>query len=265
VRKLRVNSQPGEQAQALLGILKASFGDEDFQAALVAADIIPLLMPLLGPGSAAAAQHLAAGVLALLSAKSDNVVQICAAGAIPLLVKMLEPSSPVRAQVSTAGALMRLSTNSAEIAKSWCHPSTGAVSGSWRWPPATMQGVAAATLSYIAVDAEDAATITSAGAIPLLVQLLKPSSPADGVLHSVAALSVLSAKNAATIAAAGAIPLLVQLSRSGSDDVQSVASRALEAIRNGCADNRAAAKASAGVVQAMEGLGVDGPSGAQAS
>jgi hypothetical protein len=60
VRKLGANSQPGEQAQALDVIWKAC--DEDdchFLAAIVAVGVIPLLVPLLGPGSPAEVQELA--------------------------------------------------------------------------------------------------------------------------------------------------------------------------------------------------------------
>jgi hypothetical protein len=140
-----------------------------------------------------------------------------------------------------------------------------------------MQEMAATTLGDLALNAEDAVTIASAGAIPLLVQLLKPGTRdgvqgrrstvgrAAGVLMLLAA----NSENAVTIASAGAIPPLAQLSRSGpDDDIKLVATRALEAIRNGIASNRAAvaaAKASATMVQEMDALGVDSPSDAQTS
>jgi hypothetical protein len=76
-------------------------------------------------------------------------------------------------------------------------------------------------------------------------------------------------ENAVTIASSGAIPPLAQLLKSGADDdIKLVATGALEAIRNGIAANRAAvaaAKASADMAHAMEGLGVDNPSGAHTS
>jgi hypothetical protein len=76
-----------------------------------------------------------------------------------------------------------------------------------------------------------------------------------------------NAADAVTIAAAG--PSLAQLLRSDADDAtKAIATRALDATRRGIAENRAAAaaaKASADVVRAMEGLGVDSPSDAQIS
>jgi hypothetical protein len=133
--------------------------------------------------------------------------------------------------------------------------------------------MAAATLHYLAVNAEDAVTIASAGAIPLLVQLLKPGTRDDVQHNAAGALSRIAAnsENAVTITivTAGAIPLLAQLLRSGADnDTKAAASLALEAIRRGVAANRAAvaaAKASADVAHAMERLGVDSSSDALSS
>jgi hypothetical protein len=122
-----------------------------------------------------------------------------------------------------------------------------------------MQYWAAETLGYLAVNAEDAATITSAGAVPLLVQLLKPGPRADVREAAADALCRLAAnaETAVIISAAGAIPLLAHLLKPGSDDAtKAAATRALDALRKGVDVNRAAAKASAGMVQAMEGLGV---------
>jgi hypothetical protein len=73
-------------------------------------------------------------------------------------------------------------------------------------------------------------------------------------------------ENAVTIVTAGAIPLLAQSRIGADDDTKAAATRALETIRSGIAANRAAAaaaKASADMVQAMKGLGVDSPPGAQ--
>jgi hypothetical protein len=142
-------------------------------------------------------------------------------------------------------------------------------------PPAHMHAMAVQTLANLAVYSKVyiAATIASAGAIPLLVQLLKlkPGTRA-AVLHNAAlvlAKIASNAENAVTIASAGAIPALAQLLRSdANDDTKDNAARALEFIREGVAENRAAvaaAKASADMAQAMEGLGVDGPSDAQTS
>jgi hypothetical protein len=133
-----------------------------------------------------------------------------------------------------------------------------------------MQGMAAETLGSLAYDAEDAVTIASAGAIPLLVQLLKPGPRADVRKVAAGALCNLAANsdNAASIATAGAILPLAQLARSDADDdTKAVAAKALEAIRKGVAENRAAAavaaKSSASMVQAMERLGVDSRSDVQ--
>jgi hypothetical protein len=123
-------------------------------------------------------------------------------------------------------------------------------------------------LGCLAVNAEDAATITSAGAVPLLVQLLKPGPQVPDVplraAHVLCRLAA-NAETAVIIAAAGAIPLLAQLLKPGSDDAtKAVATQALEALRKGVAVNRAAVAAakaaSAEMVQAMEGLGVDSSS-----
>jgi hypothetical protein len=171
-------------------------------------------------------QVCAVNLTTFLADNTENAARIAAAGAIPLLVQFLDPGDG---------------------------------------PPAMMQGMAAETLGYVAVNAEDAITIAADGAIPLLVQLLKPGSPGDVPWSAAGALCNLAAdsENAATIAAAGAIPPLAQLLRSDADDAtKAAASLALEAIRDGVAANRAAvaaAKASAAMVQAMEGLGVDSP------
>ncbi|KAG1671370.1 hypothetical protein FOA52_002980 [Chlamydomonas sp. UWO 241] len=76
------------------------------------------------------------------------------------------------------------------------------------------------TLTQLCYDPENWAAIVAAGAIPMLVQLLRPgaSHGDDLQMNAIAALSQLaqSAELAAPIAAAGAIPLLVQLMRPGS-------------------------------------------------
>jgi hypothetical protein len=67
-------------------------------------------------------------------------------------------------------------------------------------------------------------------------------------------------ENAVAIASSGAIPPSAQLLKNDADDVTtSSAADALEAISIGIAANRAAAKTSADMVQATEGLGVDSP------
>jgi hypothetical protein len=143
-----------------------------FLAAIVALGAIPLLVQLLGPGSPAGVHERAAGILRFLAGSTDaNQVAIAAAGAIPLLVQLMRPASSVMVQVGATNVVMFLVPS-----LYWC--------SFWilqflDGPPAKMQGMAAQTLGWLAVNAEDAATIAAAGAIPLLVQLLKPGSPAD--------------------------------------------------------------------------------------
>jgi hypothetical protein len=269
VRKLGANAQPGEQLQALT-VIKEGREDVHFLAAIVAVGAIPLLVPLLGTGSPADVQELATGILTILADITDaNKVAIAAAGAIPLLVQLMGPGSPVMVQVyavNVAMALAAIRENAAHIAAAGAIPLLVQFLDPGDGPPAMMQGMAAETLGRIAANAENAVTIASAGAIPLLVQLLKPGSEmqqnAAGALQILAAAN---AENAVTIAAGGAIPALAQLLRSDAgDDAKTNATQALEAIRSGIAKDRAA-KASADMVQAMKGLGVDSPSDAQTS
>jgi vacuolar protein 8 len=218
VRKL---AQTGEQAQALADILEGC-GVESFQvhfeAAIVAVGVIPLLVPLLGPGSPAEVQKDAAGILAMLAwHDDDNKVAIAASGAVPLLVPLMGPSSPVVVQVAAVSAALALAANTENAAQL---AAAGAITLLVQFldpgdgPPALMQGMAADTLGSVAKNAEDAVTIVDAGAIPLLVQLLKPGSPGDVQGCAVRALGVLAAsgnsETVAHIAANGAITLLVQ-------------------------------------------------------
>jgi hypothetical protein len=71
VRKLSANSHPGEQLQALAAIGDGCFENSHFQASIVAVGAIPLLVPLLGPGSPADVQELAARILASLAHGAD--------------------------------------------------------------------------------------------------------------------------------------------------------------------------------------------------
>jgi hypothetical protein len=100
VRKLGASSQAGEQAQALAVIKQVCRAGQDLhlQAAIVAVGAIPLLVPLLGPGSPAEVHEDAAYILWCLSLMSDNVATIAAACAIPLLVQLLKTGSPADMQ-----------------------------------------------------------------------------------------------------------------------------------------------------------------------
>ncbi|KAG1667949.1 hypothetical protein FOA52_008321 [Chlamydomonas sp. UWO 241] len=179
-----------QNATGALGILSE---DSENAATIAAAGAIPLLVRLLGAGSPAAVQQGAAGALRTLSKHTENVATIAAAGAIPLLVQLLGTGSEAGAQQSAAGVLSRivLVEGSAPIARGVYIPS-------------------AAT--------ENVATIVAAGAVPLLVQLLRPRSGADTQLTATDALSHLARFDefAGTIAAAGAIPPLVHLLGPGS-------------------------------------------------
>ncbi|KAG1662833.1 hypothetical protein FOA52_009047 [Chlamydomonas sp. UWO 241] len=132
-----------------------------------------------------------------------------------------------------------------------------------RHVPRSASADAARALGNIALDAESAHTITAAGAIPLLVQLLGPGSPADA--HSAASGALMSlalgcAEAVAAIAAAGAISPLVQLLRPGSPlDIQKTVAGALMALGFYHPENRAAIDAAAArenVVAKMREVGV---------
>jgi hypothetical protein len=254
VRKLGANSQPGEQAQALAVIRGGGYGGTDlhFLAAIVAVGAIPLLVPLLGPGSPAEVQELAAIILTMLAGSTDaNRVAIAAAGASPLLLQLMGPASPVKVQVCAANAISVLARNvenASSISAAGAIPRLVQFLDPGDGPPALMQGMAAATLGRLSVHAEDAVTIAAAGAIPLLVPL-KPGPRAE-VQNAAFALWRLAAnsENAVTIAAAGAIPPLAQLLRSDADDaIKSIAASALETIRTGIAKNRAAVAAATAI------------------
>jgi hypothetical protein len=162
VRKLGANAQPGEQLQALT-VIKEGCSDVHFQAAIVVG-AIPLLVPLLGPGSPAEVQELAAGILAYLAQGADaNKVAIAAAGAISLLVHLMGPSSPVMVQVH-ATALSTLAINdenAAQIASAGAIPLLVQFLDPGGGPPAAM---AAAALGLLAVHSEDAATVAAGAA-----------------------------------------------------------------------------------------------------
>jgi hypothetical protein len=152
-------------------------------------------------------QEMAAETLGRIAANAEDAVTIAASGAIPLLVQLLKPGAPDEVQMNAAGTICKLASNS-----------------------------------------ENAITIAASGAIPVLVQLLGPGSRADVQANATAALGILCAnsENAVIIAAAGAIPPLAQLLSDAGDAIKAVASHALEAMRRGVAENRAAAaKASA--------------------
>jgi hypothetical protein len=127
------------------------------------------------------------------------------------------------------------------------------------------------TLWCLSHNSKNAVAISTAGAVPLLVQLLKPGFPSGVQLSAAETLGHIAfanAEDAITIAAAGAVSPLAQLMRRSDDETKYVAADALEYIRRGIAKNRAAAaaaKASAAVVQEMDSLGVDGPSDMQTS
>jgi hypothetical protein len=183
-----------------------------------------------GDGPPAIMQGMAAQALGCLAANAEDAVTTVALGVIPLLVQFLKPVSP--GPVSYAHATEDL-------------PAHAAVS-LWR----------------LAAYSENAVTIASAGAIPLLVQLKSGSSfGMEGAAGALKALSALS-ENAVTTAA-GAIPPLVHMSRSDAEltTPQKLLHSKHWRPSGGVAENRAAAaaKASADMVQAMERLGVDRP------
>jgi hypothetical protein len=225
VRKLGANSQPGEQAQALAEICKACRVDPDlhFRAAIVAVGAIPVLVPLLGPGSPAELQQDAAFVLWLLSEISENVATIAAAGAIPLLVQLLKPGSPAYVQAKAAALLMHIAVDDNCVVTI---ASAGAIPHLVRLmapsSPVLVQVSAVSAISALARHAGNAAIIAAAGAIPLLVQFLDPGDGPPAVMQYLASGTLgylaVNAEDAATITSAGAVPLLVQLLKPGGDD-----------------------------------------------
>ena len=106
------------------------------------------------------------------------------------------------------------------------------------------------------------AALAAAGAIPALVRLLGPGSPAEVQSNAARVLVKLAedADSMVTIAAAGAIPPLVQLLRPGSSaEVQEMAAGALRVLSNSNAENRAAITAASVIMnmeQLMAGLGI---------
>jgi hypothetical protein len=233
VRKLGASSQPVEQAQALAVISKAC-RDQDFhfQAAIVAVGAIPLLVPLLGPGSPAEVQRDAAYILWRLSLMSENVVTIAAAGAIPLLVQLLKTGTTAVLQ-DAALTLSNLAVNDDYLVTI---ASYGAIPHLVQLmapsSPVLLQVFAVRAIYALARHSGNAVIIAAAGAIPLLVQFLDPGDGPPAGMQYLAAATLrclaMNAKDAATITSAGAVPLLVQLLKPGPrDDVPLGAADAL--------------------------------------
>jgi hypothetical protein len=238
VRKLGASSHPGEQAQALLEIAKACSDDPDLhiRAAIVAVGAIPLLVPLLGPGSPSEVQQDAAFVLGRLSEISENVVTLASAGAIPLLVQLLMPGSTADVQEIAARTLANIACDDYVVTIA----SAGAIPLMIQLmtpsSPVMVQVSTVFALSALARHAGNAASIAAAGAIPLLVQFLDPGDGPPAAMQGVAAgtlhLLAVNAEDAATIAASvGAIPLLVQLLKPGPGaDVREAAAHVLGSL-----------------------------------
>ncbi|KAG1677122.1 hypothetical protein FOA52_000928 [Chlamydomonas sp. UWO 241] len=180
LRKLLLGPDtPANILEAAAGALHKLAEITDNQVAIATAPgVIPLLVQLLGPGSAAgnsaqqgSLQQCAAGILGSLAGNADNAVTIAAAGAVPPLVQLLGAGSAARVQHNAAAAL--------ELAR----------------------------------NADNAVTIADAGAIPLLVQLLgacsndATKSVASGALQR---LGQSSAYIRTAIAAAGASANLIR-------------------------------------------------------
>ncbi|KAG1655006.1 hypothetical protein FOA52_008826 [Chlamydomonas sp. UWO 241] len=147
-------------------------------AVLVAAGVIPHMVPLLRPGAASdAVQLMVVETLNILGQIPGCAISIVAAGAVPHLVRLLTPASP-----------------SAE----------------------NIQAVAAAVLLHLAHYADSAMATVAAGAIPPLVQMLRPGALPEVQDQSIAFLGHLLEElppTAVCVSAAGGIPLLVLVLR----------------------------------------------------
>jgi predicted metalloprotease with PDZ domain len=229
VRKLGASARPSQQqagAEAIARVLFDCVEDRDghhTMTAIVSAGAIPSLARLISQSGVAGVQvHMQVGSYSM---------QVNAASALYIISMVDENRGPIAAAGAIPPLVQLLSTS-----RSVTRSATGA-------------------LRNLAQDADIAVTIAAAGAITPLVVLLGATDvmvqqSAAGALRNLARVA------AVTIAAAGAIPPLAQLSRSDTTTVAAAAGAALDAIRAGIAANRAAvaaARASAELVQAMEG------------
>jgi hypothetical protein len=179
---------------------------------IAAAGAIPPLVQLLAVGSSADTQtqmH-ATGALYNLAVSAEHAASVIAAGAIPFLVR-LRSGSP--AQLNAAGAVMRLSVHAEHVV---------AIAAAGAIPPllrpdrrrmdllkygelisqhtemkehvTAVQMRAAGALNNLALRADNAgAMIAVAGAVHLLVQLMRPSSSMPAQLFAARALNKLAA------------------------------------------------------------------------
>jgi hypothetical protein len=109
VRKLHSSARPAQQRQALEALSTLCLDDaHNSLAAIVAAGAVPSLVQLLGPGSSAEVQALAARALTSLAWDDDIVVTIIAAGAIPPLVQLLGHGSSALTQQQAVRVLRNL-------------------------------------------------------------------------------------------------------------------------------------------------------------
>ncbi|KAG1667229.1 hypothetical protein FOA52_009794 [Chlamydomonas sp. UWO 241] len=85
----------------------------DIKVIVSAAGAIPPLVQLLGPGSSALAQEIAAGALMSLALNADDKVTIVAAGAIPPLVQLAGSRSRALRRENAAALLAVLAASNA--------------------------------------------------------------------------------------------------------------------------------------------------------
>jgi hypothetical protein len=181
----------------------------------------------------------AAHALRNLAARSAlNKSVVVDAGAITPLVQLLGPDLPADLQVSAAGTLYNLAMHNldADILNQDRIASAGAIPALVQLlrpdvqAPADVHTAAVRALCALSKDhAPNKAIVTSAGAIPIFVQL-GPGSSEDAQEAVAVVLSILANDHTprqAAIVAAGALPALEQLQNASSAGVQAAAARAL--------------------------------------
>jgi hypothetical protein len=160
------------------------------------------------------------------------------AGAVPLLVQVLrDHPAGGGVRVQAARALWALAENSPENNKAVIQALVSVL----RDGSEIAQEIAATVLGKLALgDEARQSTISSSGAIPPLVQMLRDHPAASIALdQALGVLALVCAKDSSAVVAAGAIPILVSILADGSgEDAKLLAAGMLNVLAMANAENK---------------------------
>jgi vacuolar protein 8 len=222
----------------------------DNRKVITAEGVIPHLVQLLKEGGHTHLKENVAGVLWMLAEHTiDNRKVITAENVIPHLVQLLKEEGSAQLKENVAGLLWRLAEHSGE--------NRNAIAGAGVIPDLVLglkdgcdatDVVTAGLLAELARDPQERMNIAAAGAIPLLVQLLKQCSSSATRHQLVLALWRLATDNTEyqkTIAAAEAIPHIVPILMDDGDAIKEVAAGLLAELTRGSEERKSVAAAGA--------------------